>query len=224
MYFNFVSHSPGDRYWGCLVFTNGQNWLNGCPRDVGKSLTLVDVKGEVWVQCVRTCMLTLERESNTYQSQTYGGCLRSGKSCSSGDSDAAEVWEPPDEQRYPLVPLCFWESAAKGAGSWLRRRSSPARWLGSRHHAFEQVGEEVRRKDILSDAGNLLLGVGFACPFISSPWSEESVMECQAGGLGVTLTWVQIPLRFPGSLVFWKLNLSFYLCTVGECTYCTYLL
>lgn len=142
VYFSFVSHSPGDRHWGCLLLTNGQNWLYGCPRDVGKSLNVVDVKGEVWVQCVRTCMLTLERESNIYQSQTYGRCLRSGKSCSSGESDAAKVWGPLHEQMHPLVPLCFWESAAKGAGSWLRRRRSPARWLGYRHHTFEQVGEE----------------------------------------------------------------------------------
>lgn len=135
---------------------------------------------------------------------------KSSKNCSSGDSDAAEVWEPLGEQRYPLVSLDFWESVAKGS----RRISSPGRWPGYLHHTFEQVREEIRRKNILNGGGELLLGVGLPALLYPLP-DEGSEMKQKACGLGVILTCNQIPWMPPGSLAFQKLNLNLCLCAVG---------
>ena len=118
------------------------------PRRLENLWFLYFLKEKSGIQCVGTCRLTLQRTSNVDQSQTSDG----------GPRDLVKIAlqvilmklksEPLCEQRYPLVSLCFWESGAKGSRSWSRMISSPGRWPGYLHHAFEQVREEIRRKDI----------------------------------------------------------------------------
>ena len=74
--------------------------------------------------------------------------------------------------------------------------------------------EEIRRKDILNSAGKLLLGLGLPALLYPLP-DEGSEMKQKACGLGVILTWDQIPWMAPGSLAFQKLNLNLCLCAVG---------
>ena len=183
------------------------------PRRLENLWFLYFLKEKSGIQCVGTCRLTLQRTSNVDQSQTSDG----------GPRDLVKIAlqvilmklksEPLCEQRYPLVSLCFWESGAKGSRSWSRMISSPGRWPGYLHHAFEQVREEIRRKDILNGAGKLLLGVGLPALLYPLP-DEGSEMKQKACGLGVILTWDQIPWMPPGSLAFQKLNLNLCLCAV----------